>query len=397
MTYLFVIWLGEKPIEKVFTSLRIILWSNVLNKLVDQSKNSFLMMFDSDINRSFIDLIHKLDLMNDDEQYFLEISSNEQQQTIEKRLKNSSLISTDNDDRLTVNIEHVDNDYLLKSSKETSIRIPDDNRLYDKLYSFEKILNKYQVCLDEINIIHICDFQSQYQCELFVILSKILYSNYFHLKQRFLILAPAVNGDDRPSTIYDDLSVDNYMKEVLANIVNQRTAASPFIPMAVFKLQLMCRKQNSVVHLRSNIETNHDALFLLYTGARLISILNSYDEKHQNGLYPAREIYEDKLENMLTSKDEQDFLKWINSFESRFLMNSFTDTNKIQINLDKIFQELILFSRRLSPYYSKVRILTENQSHLLPIMFARLELITRIVLLFRRMLSFLAIPLIERM
>ncbi|CAF4355108.1 unnamed protein product, partial [Adineta steineri] len=53
-------------------------------------------------------------------------------------------------------------------------------------------------------------------------------------------------------------------------------------------------------------------------------------------LYPAREIYEDKLENMLTSKDEQDFLKWINSFESRFLMNSFTDTNKIQINIDKV-------------------------------------------------------------
>ncbi|CAF4303463.1 unnamed protein product [Adineta steineri] len=167
--------------------------------------------------------------------------------------------------------------------------------------------------------------------------------------------------------------------------------------MAVFKLQLMCRKQNSIVHLRSNIETNHDALFLLYTGARLISILNSYEEKYKNGLYPAREIYEDKLENMLTSKDEQDFLKWINSFESRFLMNSFTDTNKIQINIDKIFQELILFSRRLSPYYSKVRILTENQSHLLPIMFARFELITRIVLLFRRILSFLAIPLIERL
>jgi hypothetical protein len=37
------------------------------------------------------------------------------------------------------------------------------------------------------------------------------------------------------------------LREVLANIVNERTAASPFIPMAVFKLQLMCRKQNSIV------------------------------------------------------------------------------------------------------------------------------------------------------
>jgi len=38
-----------------------------------------------------------------------------------------------------------------------------------------------------------------------------------------------------------------YLREVLARIVNERTAASPFIPMAVFKLQLMCRKQNSIV------------------------------------------------------------------------------------------------------------------------------------------------------
>jgi len=120
MTYLFVIWLGEKAVEKIFTSLRIILWSGVLNKLLDQSKNSFLMMFDTDINRSFIDLIHKLNLINDEEQYFLEISSNDQQQTIENLLKNSNFISYDNDNRLLINIEHVDKDYLLKSSKETT-------------------------------------------------------------------------------------------------------------------------------------------------------------------------------------------------------------------------------------------------------------------------------------
>lgn len=122
MNYLFVIWLGEKPIERVFTSLRIILWSNVLNKLLNQSKNSFLMMFDIDINRSFVDLLDKCNLMKDEKQDFLEISSNDQQKTIENRLKNSTLISYDNDNRLIVNIEHIDNDYLLKSSKDTSGR-----------------------------------------------------------------------------------------------------------------------------------------------------------------------------------------------------------------------------------------------------------------------------------
>jgi hypothetical protein len=120
MKYLFVIWLGEKPIEKVFTSLRIILWSNVLNKILNQSKNSFLMMFDSDINRLFIDFLHQLNLMKNQEQYFLEISSNDQQQTIENLLKNSKFISYDNDNRLMINIEHIDNNYLLKSTNKTS-------------------------------------------------------------------------------------------------------------------------------------------------------------------------------------------------------------------------------------------------------------------------------------
>jgi len=120
MSYLFVIWLGEKPIDKIFTSLRIILWSNVLNKLLNQTKNSFFMMFDNDINQSFIDLLHKFNLMKDEEQNFLEISSNDQQQIIENLLKNSKFISYDNENRLMVNIEHIDNDYLLKSSKDTS-------------------------------------------------------------------------------------------------------------------------------------------------------------------------------------------------------------------------------------------------------------------------------------
>jgi len=115
MNYLFVIWLGEKPVEKVFTSLRIILWTNVLNKLLYPSKNLFLLMFDMDIN-----FLSQLNLLKDEEQYFLEISSNDQQQIIENLLKNSPLISYDNDMRMIVNIEHIDNDYLLKSVKESS-------------------------------------------------------------------------------------------------------------------------------------------------------------------------------------------------------------------------------------------------------------------------------------
>lgn len=144
MKYLFVIWLGEKAIEKVFTSLRIILWSNVLNKLLNESKNSFLIMLDKDKNQSFIDLIEKFNLINNEEKYFLELSSNDQQESIEKLLKNSKLISYDNDNRLMINIEHVEKDYLIKSSKDNSnfVRLPDDNHLFDKLYSIKKVLDQ---------------------------------------------------------------------------------------------------------------------------------------------------------------------------------------------------------------------------------------------------------------
>lgn len=66
------------------------------------------------------------------------------------------------------------------------------------------------------------------------------------------------------------------------------------------------------------IESNHDAIFLLYTGARILSILNAYQEKYQQSrwakeawkiilwifleIYPQREYYHDKLEEMLTTK-----------------------------------------------------------------------------------------------
>lgn len=120
MPYLFVIWPGDRPVEKVFTSLRLALWANVLNKLLSQGKNSFLMMFDSDTNRSFVELIRNSTFINDGEHDFLQMSSADQQQTIEKRLRSSNLISYDSDDRMLVNIEHLSKEYLLKSSNETT-------------------------------------------------------------------------------------------------------------------------------------------------------------------------------------------------------------------------------------------------------------------------------------
>ena len=202
MNYLFVNWLGDKPLEKVFTSLRVVLWTNVLNKLLYASNKTFLFTFDQhEENQSFIDCLKRLELIQDGEQLFLQSPSNEQQEMMKNRLQTSPLISFDDDQRMLVNIEHVEKDYLLKSSKESSsrwreysltiryhvyvrclVRVPEDARLFDKFYSFEKAIEGLSSS-DQLTIIHCCDFQSQYQCELFVVLSRILLTNYSHLRQ----------------------------------------------------------------------------------------------------------------------------------------------------------------------------------------------------------------------
>lgn len=122
MNTLFVNWIGEKPMEKIFTSLRIVLWTNVLSKLVQSSNKAFLFMFEHEENQAFIECFKRLELIQNGEKYFLERISNEQQEMMKNRLNASSFISFDDDERMIVNIEHVEKDYLLKSSKESSSR-----------------------------------------------------------------------------------------------------------------------------------------------------------------------------------------------------------------------------------------------------------------------------------
>ena len=120
MAYLFVLWLSETAAEKVFTSLRLLLWSTTLDRLLHRSKNRFLIMVNRDDHHSLWNLLHRLNLMIEEEQHFLHILTDDQRQAIKESLKASKLISSDEEHRLMVNIEHVDADYLLKSSKETS-------------------------------------------------------------------------------------------------------------------------------------------------------------------------------------------------------------------------------------------------------------------------------------
>ena len=182
MSCLFVIWLGDRPIEKLFTSLRICLWLNIFNKLSNETKHLFLLMFDEETNRNFIDIvIHKLHLLENQQIYFLNKLESNPFDDEEFVKSQSNLISFDKDHRLVVNIEHVDSDYLLKSSKDTSsidlVRVPDEYRLFEKLNSLGKLVENMR----DTRIIHLCDFQSQYQCELFVILSNIFYPNLKHV------------------------------------------------------------------------------------------------------------------------------------------------------------------------------------------------------------------------
>ena len=53
-------------------------------------------------------------------------------------------------------------------------------------------------------------------------------------------------------------------------------------------------------------------------------------------MYPAREMFHEQLGSRLMTNNEQEFLQWIDSFESRYLNISLNDSDRIQLNLDRV-------------------------------------------------------------
>ncbi|KAJ2950913.1 hypothetical protein O0L34_g5282 [Tuta absoluta] len=143
--------------------------------------------------------------------------------------------------------------------------------------------------------------------------------------------------------------------------------------------ELLQTKATSAVKINFNQPTagsSKGASFVLYNCARLETIIKTYNEKVEEGLYPPLPDIADVDLTLLTQEDE-----WILVFNYILGLPSLIN-NCIEMN-DKtcefrphhICSFLSSMVRVFSQYYRKVRILTEPRKHLLPVIFARMHML----------------------
>lgn len=120
MHQIYILWLTNQTIEKIFTSLRMIQWSTLIDKLLDYDHSQFLVLSDSHANEHFWELVQRYRFISNEKVRFLEKATFNDYTLINDRIKQSASISIDEDQRYRITIDDVDDDYLLKSTKETS-------------------------------------------------------------------------------------------------------------------------------------------------------------------------------------------------------------------------------------------------------------------------------------
>ncbi|KAI5631483.1 DALR anticodon binding domain-containing protein [Phthorimaea operculella] len=143
--------------------------------------------------------------------------------------------------------------------------------------------------------------------------------------------------------------------------------------------ELLQTKASSAVKINFDHPTagsSKGASFVLYNCARLETIIKTYNEKVEEGLYPPLPEIKDVDLSLLTQEDE-----WILVFNYILGLPSLIN-NCIEINEKSCeFRPHLICSflssmvRVFSQYYRKVRILTEPRKHLLPVIFARMHML----------------------
>jgi hypothetical protein len=121
MSDVFIVWPGEKTVEKVFTSLRLFLWSAVASQLVTDGCSRFFVMSDRTGNEDFLRLLAQMNLLVNETMHFLPQIDDHEKETIERALRASPLMSFEDDKkRLLLDQQQIENDFLLKTSTETT-------------------------------------------------------------------------------------------------------------------------------------------------------------------------------------------------------------------------------------------------------------------------------------
>ncbi|CAH2243590.1 jg25801 [Pararge aegeria aegeria] len=128
------------------------------------------------------------------------------------------------------------------------------------------------------------------------------------------------------------------------------------------------------------------AAFILYNGARLESIIRTFEEKVAEGSYPSLPSLENTDLSLLTDEDEWSLIfTYIMGLPSLLDSSVCVDESTLVRRHDDRVHEfrphlickfLSNMVKRFSQYYRRVRILTEPRQHLLPVLYARIHMLT---------------------
>ncbi|CAH0720210.1 unnamed protein product, partial [Brenthis ino] len=119
------------------------------------------------------------------------------------------------------------------------------------------------------------------------------------------------------------------------------------------------------------------AAFILYNSARLETILRTFNEKVAEGIYPCLPSLENIDLSLLTDEDEWYLIfNYIMGLPSLIKNCVELSETRCEFRPHLICNYLSSMVKTFSQYYRRVRILTEPRKHLLPVMFARIHLLT---------------------
>lgn len=178
---------------------------------------------------------------------------------------------------------------------------------------------------------------------------------------------------------------------------------------AVIKFELLSSDTHSkikvqVVEGESSVcgrERSFTGAFVLYNYARMATIMDRYKQLLQRGTFPSLPAIRDVDFQLLSDEAEwQLVFRFVARFpdivQEAAALRTKRSTQHVQISVKKICLFLIEMSHLFSSYYSRVKILMSPEPHLLPLICARLHLVSALKQVASNALTLLGIePLSE--
>ncbi|XP_029635069.1 DALR anticodon-binding domain-containing protein 3 [Octopus sinensis] len=177
-------------------------------------------------------------------------------------------------------------------------------------------------------------------------------------------------GDDVSKGIEWDHMIKNLTEACMKFEILSTNCRNPL------KLDLSDTSKNMEDHV-----DNCGGPFVMYNCARLAMLFRKFDEDVKNGIYPSLPNLSQCDMSLLKLEEEWTLLyNFVEPYPSlvQSTVPTIGDCLYLNIQTHKVTGFLVSLSHCLSSYYSRVHVLGEPRRHLLPLMYARLHLLTAV-------------------